>query len=56
MVQANQTYKVVRTLPRNGERYAVLNRRTGVTEIRVAGRDFRRDKRRVFVCECPEAA
>lgn len=48
-IQADKTYKVVRTLPRRGELYAVTNRRTGVTTLKKAERDFRRDKRRVFV-------
>jgi len=49
MVQANTNYKVIRSLPRQGEVYAVKNRRTGVTTLKTAARDFRRDKRRVFV-------
>lgn len=48
-IQANKSYKVVRTLPRRGELYAVTNRRTGVTTLKTAARDFTRDKRRVFV-------
>lgn len=48
-VQANQTFKVVRCTPRVGETYAVKNNRTGVTEIRVATKNFRRDTRRVFI-------
>lgn len=48
MVDSNKTYKVLRTLPRRGETYAV-KLRSGITEIRVAARDFRRDKRRTFV-------
>lgn len=48
MVKSGQTVKVVRTLPRAGELYAVT-RRDGITEIRRAARSFRRDKRRVFV-------
>lgn len=57
MVEKNRTYKVIRSLPRAGELYAVTNRRTGVTEIRKAARSFRRDKRRVFVpVELPDEA
>lgn len=48
MVQNNRKYKVVRTLPRAGELYAVTLR-SGITEIRKANRDFRRDKRRIFI-------
>lgn len=48
MLNSQKTYKIIRSLPRQGETYAV-KRRDGVTEIRVAARDFRRDKRRVFV-------
>ena len=49
MVQDNQQYQVVRTFPRIGELYAVTDRRTGLTTIRKAERNFRRDRRRVFV-------
>lgn len=56
MVQANQSFKVVRATPRAGELYAVTNRRTGVTEIRKANRNFRRDTRRVFVLSGNTAA
>lgn len=48
MVNSNKKYKVVRTLPRAGEVYAV-KLRNGTTELRRAARDFTRDKRRTFV-------
>lgn len=48
-IQAQETYTVIRTLPRKGETYAVTDRRTGVTTLRKADRDFRRDKRRVLI-------
>ncbi len=48
-IQEGHTFKVVRTLPRRGELYAVTRRSDGVTEIRRANANFRRDKRRVFV-------
>ena len=49
MVQANKSYKVVRTLPRKGETYAVKNLRTGVVSIKVANKDFSRDRRLTFL-------
>lgn len=49
MVQADSTYRVIRTLPRKGETYTVTDRRTGVTTIRTANKAFKRDKRNVFV-------
>lgn len=49
MVQADSTYRVLRTLPRKGETYTVTDRRTGVTVIRTANKSFKRDKRNVFV-------
>lgn len=49
MVQANKQYRVIRSLPRKGETYAVNDRDTGDTVLRTAERDFTRDKRRVFV-------
>lgn len=52
-IQANRKYRVIRSLPRAGELYAVTYRRSGVTMLKTAVRNFRRDKRRVFV---PEAA
>lgn len=56
MVQADKTYKVIRTLPRKGELYAVTNRRTGITTLKTAAKSFRRDKRRVFVLVGNDAA
>ena len=49
MVQANTTYLVKRLLPRKGETYAVKDRCTGITTIKVADHDFGRDRRLVFV-------
>ena len=49
MVQADETYRVLRTLPRKGEIYAVRDRNTGITTLRVAAKSFKRDKRRVLV-------
>ena len=49
MIQADSTYRVLRTLPRKGETYTVTDRRTGVTVIRTADKAFKRDKRNVFV-------
>lgn len=56
MVQAEKQYKVVRATPRKGELYAVKNLRTGVTTIKTADRNFRRDTRRVFVLTGDTAA
>ena len=48
MVQANSTFKVIRTLPRVGEVYVVTVR--GIGDVfRTATRNFTRDKRRVLV-------
>lgn len=55
-IQADASYKVIRTLPRKGELYAVTNRRTGVTTLKTANKSFRRDKRRVFVLTGTTAA
>ncbi len=49
MVQANKQYRVIRSLPRKGEVFAVSDRDTGDTVLRTADRDFTRDKRRVLV-------
>ena len=56
MVQADKTYKVIRVTPRKGELYAVTNRRTGVTSLKKADKNFRRDVRRVFVLTGDSAA
>ena len=56
MVQADKTYKVIRVTPRKGELYAVKNRRTGVTTLKTADKNFRRDVRRVFVLTGDSAA
>lgn len=48
-IQADKQYRVIRSLPRKGEVYAVTNRRTGVTTLKTANKDFNRDKRRVLI-------
>lgn len=49
MLMRDAKYHVVRTLPRKGEVYAVRDRETGITTLRVADHDFTHDKRDVLV-------
>jgi len=48
-IQADKQYRVIRSLPRKGEVYAVTKRSTGVTTLKTAAKDFSRDKRRVLI-------